>query len=268
MKPSHILIAGCSFSAFSEQSGWAYENLDNHYHSKILDATDSKITNIAIGGSSNFEIFQRTIENCIELLDIDFCIIQWSSLQRLWVYEAENNIDDFTQILPRVTGRNSDKKIANDLHKIFVNNYLNDYMALKQWLILQNSLQNFFKQQQIKYVFTRGFENYISDIEELVDQMPFKCIPEVNIPNSLKTILNFDDNPDDYLYKKISTLLKLYVSIDKDNCLGYNSSKNTYGFDFDFRDIKDFADDNAHPGKITNSLIADCLLKHIDRIDN
>lgn len=263
MSPEHTLVAGCSFSADNEQSGWKNENLNKHYSKIITEQLNGKFTNIAIGGASNFEIFQRTIDTCISNSDIDFCIIQWSTLHRLWVYEKDNNIDDFTQILPRVCGINSNKNVPDDLHKIYVNYYLNDYMALKHWLVLQISLQSFFQKQGIDYVFLRGFENYISDLETIISQTPFDSIPEINLPDTIKKILNFDDNPDDYLYSKLLPLVNLYLNIDKNHCIGYNKHYTHYGLYHDFEYEKDFADDGDHPGEKTNSIIANNILQYI-----
>lgn len=264
MNPSNVLITGCSFSAHSRnQTGWLPEHRYKHYHAIIEQKLDCKILNEAVGGCSNFEIFSRTIDFCLQNNEIDFCIVQWSSLHRLWLYEAINNIDDFTIINnSTIAGKVSNMQNAKQLHKLLFD-YHNSYMELKHWLILQNSLQNFFKNQKIDYVFIRGFDNYVSDIKMLVDQLPFNCIPDVDIPESIKKILNFNDNPDDYLFKKLMNIVNLYKTIDENNCIGYNYSKNAYGLEFDFRDIKDLADDNCHPGQITNSMVADSILDYI-----
>ena len=263
MIPAHILVAGCSFSADNEQSGWADNNLDKHYYSKLKTKIESKFTNIAIGGASNFEIFQRTLDTCISNSDIDFCVIQWSSLHRLWVYESENNIDDFTQILPIPCGINSNENVPHDLKKIYINHYCNDYMALKHWLGLQISLQSFFQERNIQYVFLRGFSNYINELENIISQAPACEIPDITLSATMKKMLNFDNNPDDYLNSKIFPLINLYKSIDKKNCLGYNHNNSYFGLDLDFEKEKDFADDGRHPGEKTNSTIANNILQYI-----
>lgn len=213
-----------------------------------------------MGGCSNREISLRALEN--NLTDsYDFCIIQWTSLHRLWLYESSDNIDNETQILPRVTGW-GDLSAAALLSKIMISNYLNDYMAIKHWFLDQIMLQTFFEKNAIRYVFLRGFPNHCPEIEKLSAQTPFSSISEIDIPNSIKKILNFDNLPDDYLYDKLTLLIKLYQLIDKTNCIGYNVNSTRYGLSEHLDD--DVADDGMHPGKITNQLISNHILKHCE----
>jgi hypothetical protein len=254
-----VLILGCSFSADSDQSGWTKSNFHNHYTKILEKRTAWLITNRAIGGCSNREISLRTVENCL-LEPYDFCIVQWSSLHRYWLYEKENNIDSETQILPRCTGW-GDMKDAKLLSKILVSRYLNDYVALKHWLLDQISIQEFLKQKKIPYVFVKGFPNFISDLEYICQQGSFNSFSEVILSDRIKKMLNFDANPDDYLFKKLSNLVILYQNIDKSFCIGYNNNDTIYGMDPQkYQD--DYADDGKHPGKIRNSFLAESILEH------
>jgi len=268
-KPKNILISGCSFSASNEQSGWKHKNLYKHY-SNILNSQESiNVNNVAIGGCSNREIFCRTTEEVVKN-SYDFCIVQWSSLHRLWLYESENNIDDETQILPVLTGKMTHRNEAKQLHKILTSYYLNSYVALKHWLLDQILLQNFFQANNIKYVFLRGFPNCTDKLEQICEQeslhetQMLKPISKVFIPDSIKNILCFDDNPDYYLQKKIQDLLTLYTRIDKTFCIGYNTNTERYGLDVNKYGLeRDFADDGKHPGERTNQIVANELLKRL-----
>ena len=255
-----VLITGCSYSAKTpEQTGWLEENFHHHY-SKILENTPGwNITNCAIGGCSNTEISLRTIENCLRD-HYDFCIIQWSSLHRYWFYESENNVDNETQLLPRVCGW-GDVQSASIMSKIIVSKYLNDYMSLKHWLLNQVFLQTFLNQNKIKYVFIRGFPNHIHDLEIISQQGSFDSIPKLHIPPAIKKMLHFDNNPDDYLFDKLSSLMTIYHSIDKSCCIGYNINDNTYGLPNNAYE-NDFADDGSHPGKMHNSFLVELILNH------
>jgi len=269
-KTKNILISGCSFSANNEQSGWKKKNLYKQYSNILNSHKNISVNNIAIGGCSNKEIFYRTIDE-ITKTQYDFCIVQWSSLHRLWLYESENNIDDESQILPFVSGKITHKDEATQLHKIITSYYSNSYVALKHWLLDQISLQNFFEKNNIKYVFLRGFPNYADKLEEickkesLYKNQILKPISKVFIPDPIKNILCFDDNPDYYLQEKIQNLLTLYTNIDKRFCIGYNTNTNRYGLDVDTYELEnDLADDGMHPGEKTNQIIANKLLKIID----
>lgn len=266
-KDKKILITGCSYSANNTQSGWKKENLHKHYSNILNSNNDIEIKNIAIGGCSNKEIFYRSIENCLKN-EYDYCIVQWTSLHRFWIYESENNIDDETQILPQVKGKLTYKSPATELHKIITSYYLNSFVALKQWLLDQIVLQEFFKKHSIRYLFVRGFPNYTDELENILQQNPFirekklKSIPEISIPKNIKDILDFDNNPDYYLEEKLGGLLSLYKKIDKKKCIGYNENKGVYGIDIKSYGLEnDYADDNAHPGEKTNHIIADKILE-------
>ena len=137
-KIKKVLIVGCSYSASNTQSGWNKENVHNVWTNILAKNTNWQIDNFAHGGCTNHEISMRAIEN-ITKKSYDLCIIQWTSLHRLWVYEAENNIDNPTQILPNPGGWNvnsgpdNNSSNAKELHKLYVSNYLNTFVALKHW---------------------------------------------------------------------------------------------------------------------------------------
>jgi len=257
-----VLITGCSYSANNEQSGWKENNLDKTYHGIIEAKTGWKITNRAMGGCSNREIAQRTVENCLSD-HYDFCIVQWSSLHRFWLYEELNNVDDETQILPSAKGRMTVGNAPYTIEKLLVSHYLNDYMALKHWLHDQIMIQSFLNKNCIPYVFVRGSINYIPELETLAEQWPKDNIPSLNIPSCIKDLLNFDDNSDDYLYKKLSSLILAYLSIDKSNCIGYNRIETIYGLDPTL--VRDYADDGAHPGHLVNTAISNAILHYIEK---
>lgn len=252
----NVLITGCSYSANFPDSGWCQHNQHKHY-SKILENTHQwQITNQAIGGCSNREIALRTTQHCLDQ-SYDLCIVQWSSLHRLWVYEADSNVDNWTIILPKVCGW-GDHSTASELSKLFATNYLNNYMALKHWLLDQVMLQSYLREHKINYVFVRGFSNYVPELEILCQKQPFDTIPEIQVPDQLKEILNFDNNPNDYLYKKLLSILTAYNSIDKDHCIGYTTNSGIYGLP-DHCYQNDLADDNMHPGEIKNLFLANAI---------
>ena len=254
-----VLITGCSFSNGSDENGWLPHNLHNHYSKILENHTNWSITNRARAGCSNREISLRTMEYC-EIESYDFCIIQWSSLHRYWFYESDNNVDNETLVLPIVCGW-GDLALAATLSKIIVSKYLNNYMAIKHWLLDQLSLQAFLQQKNIRYVFIRGFPNNIDDLEKISQQGPLTSVPKIDGPDDLKKMLDFDNQPDDYILNKLSVLMTIYQSIDKSYCIGYNTNRSRYGTDEGmYQD--DYADDGKHPGKERNAFLAESILKY------
>lgn len=265
MEKTHkkILITGCSFSAETTQSGWKEENLHKTYSKMLERATGWQVDNQAIGGCSNREIFQRTISSCLQN-QYEFVVVQWSELHRLWVYEAKDNVDDKTCILPYVNGINNHGDVPNLLKKIIVSCYLNDYMALQHWLHDQIALECFLKKNNLPYVFVRAFSNFVPELEHLVSQWSESTtlkLEYLDIPKPIKNMLNLDNNPDYYLHENLSRLILAYQEIDKSNCIGYNLSGTVYGLDPNFK--QDYADDNVHPGQSVNQLIMKNILDHI-----
>lgn len=257
-----ILITGCSYSASNYQSGWKDDTIKFHY-SKILERElDCTIDNKAIGGCSNREICLRTIENCLQN-QYDLCLVQWTTLHRLWLYEANNNIDQETQILPRVCGYLTDDFVPAHLSKLVASTYLNDFVALKHWLQEQVLLQSFFRNQRQRYIFVRAGSNFVADLEHLKAQWPKNTIPELDIPKNIKKMLCFDQNPDDLLHSKISTLMSGYLAIDRSHCIGYNTNDRLYGAGTEIE--KDYADDGIHPGRSINQFVADQILHYLSK---
>lgn len=266
-----VLITGCSYSVNNTQSGWQESNLCNTYHSMLQTKRGWHITNRAMGGCSNREIAQRTIDSCLAE-HYDFCVVQWSSLHRFWIYESECNIDDETQILPSVCGKLTAGNAPHILKKILMTHYLNDYMALKHWLHDQVALQSFLDQRRIRHIFIKGFYNYVPELEILAQQWPKEHILDLQIPDSIKLMLQFDNNPNRYLHAdsghhylhcRLSALIRAYLAIDKSHCIGYNQSDMIYGLDTILE--RDTADDGSHPGRIVNAALSAAILNHVDQ---
>jgi hypothetical protein len=265
-KIKKVLIVGCSYSASNTQSGWNKENVHNVWTNILAKNTNWQIDNFAHGGCTNHEISMRAIEN-ITKKSYDLCIIQWTSLHRLWVYEAENNIDNPTQILPNPGGWNvnsgpdNNSSNAKELHKLYVSNYLNTFVALKHWFYYHQMLQNLLPNS----IFINASNRLVSSIETLVEQAwNHLAINKLNIPSEIKHILNFDNNPDDYLKEKLNTLIMAYKSIDQTKTIGYNKSKLIYGMPDNI--IHDKADDGLHPGKHVNQYVAEKVLEKVKKL--
>ena len=253
----NVLITGCSFSADAPHSGWHQKNQHKHY-SKILEKTHRwQIANLAAGGCSNREIALRTVEHCLKH-HYDLCIIQWTSLHRLWIYEADCNVDLPTMILPSGVFGWGDLSTALKFSKTFRKHYLNDYMAIKHWLLDQIMVQSYLKKHNINYVFVRGCSNYIHEIEALCQSWPLNNISEIQLSKPLKEILNFDNNSDNYVYDKLLSIINIYKSIDKDNCIGYTTGDGNYGLPSNFHEF-DRADDGVHPGTAENLFLANSI---------
>ena len=250
MSKKRILFVGCSFTA---DSGFTESNtVKYHWPWLASNHFDCYYYNAGIGGSSNDEIFHRTVELTADQL-YDLVVIMWSSLGRKWVYFSEPNIDDFTIIHPGPMGLNCDSDAVKNLHKLYLTYFNNQYVALNNWLNQIICLQHYFKHKKQSYVFIKGFSNLIHDF----DNVNYSKNEFANTSESLKKILDFDNNPDYRILDKIQKIKKLIQQIDLNNCIDFKN------FDFHSSTI-DIADDKAHPGPKTNHAVSLKLIKHIE----
>jgi hypothetical protein len=245
-----ILFVGCSFTA---DSGFEESNRSKfHWPCLTSNHFDCYYHNAGIGGSSNDEIFYRTVELTADQL-YDLVVIMWSQLGRKWVYFSEPNVDDFTIINPGPKGLNCDSYAVKNLHKLYLTYFNNQYVALNNWLNQIICLQHYFKHKKQSYVFIKGFSNLIHDF----DSVNYSKDGFTDISDSLEKILNFDDNPDYRILDQIQKIKKLIQQIDLNNCIDFKN------FDFHSSMI-DLADDKAHPGTKTNLLLSRKLIEHIN----
>ena len=160
-----ILFVGCSFTA---NSGFTDDNLTKyHWPYLVSKHFDCYYHNAGIGGSSNEEIFYRTLELTANQ-SFDLVVVMWSALGRKWTYFSEPNIDDFTIINPGPAGFKSNSTEVKDFHKLYLTYFNNQYVSLKQWLDQIICLQGYFKHKKQSYVFVKGFDNLIFDFNNLL----------------------------------------------------------------------------------------------------
>jgi len=104
-------------------------------------------------------------------------------------------------------------------------------------------LQNLLKQYDIPFIFLRGFSNNLQDWITIDKNNLYKS------SNFIKETLDFENNPDDYMIEKIDSLNNIINVIDKPNWVNLYTPS--------FMEIAiDRADDNSHPGKLSNKKMA------------
>ena len=253
MSKNKILFDGCSFTA---NSGFAPEN-QNKFHWPHLLSRHYRVDvdNNAVGGSSNTEIFNRTVQNTASDA-YNLVVVQWSSINRYWAYRSDNNIDDFTIISGgQPCGFSCDQYETQQYSKLHQTYFTNNYMNLRHWLCQVIALAGFFNYQKQPYVFIKGFENYISDFTnaEYISGVGF-----VNLPKEIKDLLDFNNRPDDYILSKIINIQNLINKARHLNWLNFDS--------ISFNDAAvDLADDQMHPGLESNQWLSEQLILHCDR---
>jgi len=252
MSKPKILFAGCSHTA---TSGFNEENrILYHWPQLLTTHYNAECNNIAIGGMSNEEIFLRTTE---ELVDqpADLVVVMWSAISREWAYFADNNIDDFSIINNGIpAGMRSTDTNLQTYAKLHYAQFNNLYIKLKKWLLLTISLENMLKNKNIQYIFIKGFDNLISDFNNIA------YVPNsgfINVSTDIKFILDIKNRSDDYICQKLNIIKKLMAVVDRKNWIEFDN--------YQFSPAKfDFADSGHHPGPKSNNFLVDKLINHIN----
>ena len=245
------LFVGCSFTA---DSGFTEPNRSKyHWPQLICQETGHVMINHALTGMSNHEIFLRTIESAIAD-NYDLVVVMWSEIGRSWAYTSDNNVDDYTILNRGVpVGFNCNTGFAKLYAKLYYTYFNNQYVNLKNWLLYCLSLEKFLKQQNVPYVFIKGFNNYVDDFAKITYNDGF-----VNVDN-LKLLLDFDQRPDDYILKKVQVIQSLIQAQDQSRWLNLHGDS--------FNDMatnladQDLSDDQQHPGAQTNQQLANHFVK-------
>lgn len=254
MTNKKILFVGCSFT---ENCGFTQENAKK-YHWPIIICNHYKLDfdNLAVGGASNDEIFFRSI-HALQSYDYFLSIVMWSEIGRKFVYFENNNIDDYTIINKgKPCGFLSDTQEAQDYSRLYYSYFNNQYIALKHWLLQIIVLQNLLCNKKQKFLFIKGFENYLSDFIN-VDYIQNKFF---SLSNNIKKITDFDNRPDYFIADKVNEIKKLIQKIDQSMWLNFHT---TSFFDM----LQDTADDLMHPGPATNQKLANGIIEYIDKRD-
>jgi hypothetical protein len=232
MENKKILVIGASENHVND--------VNRNYHYITLLQEFANVTNISIGGMSNDEIFYRST---FELINskYDGIIVLWSSIDRKWVYLANNNIDDFTSIKGTSEPMGFNHKLSavrqyQQLHYVYFNN---QYVALKHWLSQIILLQTYLKEKNIPCIMIHDFENFISDITNFhySESDGFN-----NISDDFKNILDFDNQPDSRILKKINELELLVNTINQHDWIDFKNYR------FSTAKIDFYSNTNKHAG--------------------
>lgn len=235
-----ILFDGCSFTA---DNGFLLENQPRfHWPYLVSNHYQTEFKNLAIGGSSNTAIFNRTVEHTASNR-YDLVVVQWSDIGRYVAYHASNNIDDFTIIgswgVKGFRCNNSETQQYAKLHQTYFDNH---YVTLREWLCQTIALAGLFDSKNQPYVFVKGFENYVNEF----DNIKYTGAGFVNLSSGLQPLLDFDNRPDDYIHKKVTEIQNLLSKSKKLNWVNFDSP----GF---YDSAVDLADDQMHPGPMSNA---------------
>lgn len=223
-----ILVSGCSYShtcGFNEPAGKIWVDHISKQH---------EVKNIAQNGHSNFKIFIRT---CSELLvnnSYDLIIVQWSSLYRLNLNKGHNIYNNL------VSYTLADKKNLAPMHRVWKKQFIHPRIELLEFLTLVATMTRFLKSLNLQFVFVKAFDN---ELTNLSNQYWKQCDPSFK-----DFMLHLSSLPDwevDLFFNDLRNHYLAMTSLSQDYWINLN--KNDW-----FSDIIDTADDELHPGILSN----------------
>lgn len=252
MYDKQALFVGCSFT---DGCGFTVENKFKYLWPYLVGKhIDHSVINKAIGGMSNHEIFTRTLE-AVNTQRYDLVVVMWSEVSRMWAYCSRDNIDDYTIMNNgRTEGFNSDKDYVKAYSHLHNSKFNNIFVKIKHWLMYCLALERYLKTQQVQYVFIKGFENHINDFNHVKYHNGF-----INA-NNIKLVLDLDNQPDDVILQKINIVKNLISAQDHNHWLNL--------YDLSFYGMRvDFADDQSHPGPVSNANLAKKFIDFYDSLN-
>jgi len=228
------------------------KNDSSNYTNIISNKYAAKIKNLAIEGNSNYNIFIDSLNKLINDPP-DKLFVQWSALNRLWVYPGPD-----TKLCLSHTIKN-DYVYKNlyfskkDLQKLTDTYHLmnHDYHSLRVLINYCKILETVAK-SRTQIIFINGLVPWTSEIcviETTCDYMK-------NFSDYTKQILELDCRDDQELNKLFVVLCKEINSLNFDNWPNMFES---------FRDLAvDRGNDRRHPGPASHKLYANKIIDHLE----
>ena len=243
-------FVGCSFTV---GEGLELEKSDtSNYVNLVGKHYSASITNLAVGGNSNYNIFITAL-NEILFNPPDKIFVQWSALNRLWLYPGLDTELSLSHIIKDdYVYRNmfySKKELQKftDTYHILNHDYHNILTLINYCNILTKISKN-----KTQLIFINGLLPWTREILSL-DTMPDFS---KNLSNYTKEILEFDSRDD-------IELIDFFTKLNK-NILELPQSKWVNMFDSMIKILIDFGTDGEHPGPKSHTLYADMIINYIE----
>ena len=230
----NVLLSGCSFSA---ACGWGvpdYRTDPRCWYNILAEKYQLNINNIAYGGYSNREIIHRAKQQVLTN-SYDLVIVQLTMTNRVWYWRERDPLQWVTAIGTELW--NAETELERESLRTMAlafNNHINEVERDLTDLIL---LQQYLKTTPLLLV---NFSNFGSTVLNMIN----------NRPNTNEELLPLT------VYKK--QLADLASKLDLTYTAGFDDPLLNY--------VIDFADDNAHPGVVSNTVFAEIVGKTMDKI--
>lgn len=225
----------------------SYPSTEGYKWCELLQSDKVSVTNLsAKGGSSNEQIFQKTIEACLNTT-YNLVIVQWSYLCKLSLCKSTSlDIVTFTS-----AGINQSYP---EFDYIWREHFFNKKYELSFWLTKLTFLASYFKSIHQPFIFVKGFENCLIDLS-------VSDWRECNLEYK-QFILNYHNLPDDQIdleHNKLTQKFKMLVDYSADNWVNLTS-------DSWFASSIDINDTGLYPGVNSHKIFYNMVKLHCEKL--
>lgn len=228
------LLGGCSFSA---ASGWGapdYRTDPRCWYNILAEKHSLELDNIAYGGLSNREIIHR-VKSKVLKQSYDTVIIQLTMTNRVQYWRERDPLSWATTIGYNLW--NAETELERQSLKTMAlafSNYINEVERDLTDLIM---LQRYLDPVPLLMV---NFSNFGPSVLEMINNRPSDDAESLPITE----------------YRR--HLADLASQLDMTHAVGFDDQLLNY--------VIDFADDDAHPGVVSNTVFADIVSKTMDKL--
>jgi hypothetical protein len=243
---------GCSFTV---GEGFPVHQRDQYIYDRLISKQFGfESTNIAVGGSSNLEIFKRSAQAILEN-KYDIVVTQWSALNRLWLHPGPGCVfmtsDDHC-----VDFKYRDIYIDSRFKKKFRETLLllnHDYQNILDLIEYCCILECMSKPTKTQIIFVNGLVPWADDLS--------RDLSLVNISSQLsaytKEILDFDNRDDHEIINFFQHLKNHFKKLNQAYWVNiFNSMQSN---------ICDLGPEGHHPGVLSHQLMADQISEYLTR---
>jgi len=244
-----VCFNGCSFTV---GEGFDVNQRDQYIYDRLVSRECGfEQSNIAEGGSGNYEIFMRSARALQQ--DFDILFIQWSALNRIWLYPGPDckwySNDGYDEFHYR------EIKLDKPSKKIFENTLLmmnHDYHNISKLVDYCSILERLSEHHGKTVIHINGMVPWTNDLTK-----PLLTDLSQSLSEYTKGILDFD-------YRDDQEIIQLFCSLQQ-KFAELNQSRWVNLFNSFYSDTIDHGPQGHHPGIKSHEIMAQKIVHYLAR---
>jgi len=268
MTTTYTIFTGCSYT-----EGIGLPNTNNNknlwvnmLYNSCKNLSRTKLLNLGVGGSSNLEIFQQSI-NALSSYKVRYLFVAWTSLYRYKfslgaeLYDVGQYWSASTPLVdvdlnPNITYT---KKYLTDIKNKFFSLH-HDHYEIVKILAFVSTIACLCKKLNVKVYFVNNILPWDSGYFNIATNQ--NCVPSNTTPYTQK-LLNAKTRDDEEFFKIYNTIHQDYHnSGGLLECQWLNLDHSFYDHFF-----LDLGDDDLHPGELSHQKFGEYLIENFSKIN-